>query len=60
VFDRANSACCGPETVVPGVSGSRRGPLVNIAGDMVVQDATGMDLIAHRLSFGIVSAGLGS
>jgi hypothetical protein len=34
--------------------------LVNIAGDMVVQDATDIELVAERISFGIVASGFGS
>ena len=49
----------GPETVTPGIV-NRTGPLVNIAGDMVVQDATDLAVISQRLSFAVTSAGLGA
>jgi hypothetical protein len=51
----------GRETVTPGAGGmGHRGPLVAINGDMVVQDATDLELVAQRLSFAVTAAGLGS
>jgi hypothetical protein len=50
----------GPETVTPGTAPGRSGPLFTINGDMVVQDATDVALVASRLSFLVSSAGLGS
>jgi hypothetical protein len=46
--------------VVPGTSAGHRGPLVNIARDMVVEDATKLELVARRLPFAVTAASLGS